>query len=593
MRLVTQLIKCGLVAAVAAAGFAGNASAQTICAADITAATPELGGLGTCDRIWGDDADEAFVVIDGPVFVLDTRLTILPGTIVRGQPRALPFDAMDPLVGFPGTLIISGGGRDENGHCLSTDFETNRSINRGAFLDARGTPGSPIIFTTAAVDNDNDGVPDDVSPANGEPDAWTPGDDFLDDTPATNPLSTLLSDGTQAYGYHGGLVLIGCAPTNIDDGLVGWQSENTCEGLPVPGVAPAAATYGGEQPHDSTGVLEYFSVRHAGEEIAPNDELNGITLCGIGDGTIVNHGEAYANGDDGFEMFGGTVNLRNIVVAYTGDDAIDIDQGWTGTIQDALTLSIFFNENGGGAVGTGGSGDAAGEFDGEDCADCILNISDGFVMRDPNFAISNWTHVSNVEGAMNGGITNPAVSANGDNQGVEGDTQVNGILANSIFVGMAGGAFANVEYDTSGRENRLIVASTGDTALVGKALRAATDGDTVVAAGTEFVGGSANAFPAVTAQLLVNENHYFVPTGVAVLGRGKLAGAKTTDAGAAGGPGFDPRPAAPANAELSGGIEPHWPGMDRSETYRGAFSSSGDLWTTPWSALNIGGVMVD
>ena len=595
MRLITTLATCGIAAAVA---LGGSASAQTVCTPDITDATP-LGPVAGCDRIWGDEPDEAFIVLDSIVFVIETELTILPGTIVRGQPRNTAFMPGTPLAGAPGTLVVP----------------------RGSFLNARGTAGAPIVFTTAAVDNDNDGIPDDVSaaggqvPGDGNPDDWTPGDLFLDDTPLANPLAPLFPNGEQAYGLHGGIVLMGFAPTNLDASATGNIGEGLCEGLPVPGVLPGGSDYGGGEPHDSSGHLEYVSVRHAGDEIDDANELNGITLCGVGDGTIMRNIEGYANDDDGIEMFGGTVNFENVVIAYVGDDSIDVDQGYTGVIQDALTLHIFFDENDGDEIGTGGSGGSAGEFDGEDCPACFPGPAP-FVVPQPNMVITNWTSMGNVEGGLNGGITNPAVDANTDNQGLDADSSWCGVVANSLFIGYEGGAEPALEGSphgvANGRPCSYLVASSGDGILAEDWPAAAARGDLQAEGpgsggdpqgeeefihgdpdGTTCPAGSAcNRFPVAGYQFLVNENHYFRPTGVLAGGRAKLLGSKTDDAGVIGGAPFDPRPATPGDPEVSGGVEPQWPGTDRSETYKGAFPDSADeLWLEPWSVLAIGGLI--
>lgn len=144
--------------------------------------------------------------------------------------------------------------------------------------------------------------------------------------------------------------------------------------------------------------------------------------------------------------------------------------------------------------------------------------------------------------------------------------------------------------DATGRLIRAIVSTTADGSFDAGATVAAATGDAQVAAGIEYVGGNANS-SLFAGQLLSNENMYFVPTGVAVAGRGKLLGSKTNAAGALGGAPMDPRPLNPANAEVSGGIEPQWPGMDRSETFKGAFEASTSLWAAPWSALSIGGII--
>jgi len=572
MRLFTQLITTGLATAVALAGVASTASAQTICDADVilnnSLANVPANDPAGCDQTWGDDPNEAFIVINGLLFADDMRLTILPGTVVRGNTRSEPFNGLTPFVGAPGTMIVT----------------------RQGFLDARGTPGAPIVFTTAAVDNNNDGVPDDVIAPFGADarDDWQPGDLFLDDTPLTNPLSTLLSNGEQATLLQGGLVLLGNAPTNLDDTATGVEGEGDCEGIPNPAPLPDAPIFGGQQPHDATAILEYVSVRHAGDEIAPNNELNGITFCGIGDGTVVSHVEAYANGDDGFEMFGGTVNLRNVIVAYTGDDAIDVDQGYVGSLQDVLTLQIFYNENDGDDVGTGGSGNAASEFDGQDCPECVIG-GDGGVVPNPAMVASNWSVFGNVEGALNAGITNPATSPNADNIGIQADSEWDGIIANTLCAGHGAAGPNCFSHNGSGRNTGYVTSVTFDGPVADPSGFLAR-GDALVVAGTEFIGGKANATS--TAFTLVNENHYFLPTGVAVAGRGKLVGAKTTDAGAIGGPPMNPRPAAPADPLLSGGVEPMWTEMDRSETYIGAFPDSPEaLWSSPWSAMHIGEIV--
>jgi len=86
---------------------------------------------------------------------------------------------------------------------------------------------------------------------------------------------------------------------------------------------------------DSSGALRYTQVRFAGKEIRPNEELNSITLLGVGSGTVIDHVQVHAGKDDGFEMFGGTVNLRYVIGTAVEDDCLDFDQGYSGKIQFA------------------------------------------------------------------------------------------------------------------------------------------------------------------------------------------------------------------------------------------------------------------
>jgi hypothetical protein len=96
--------------------------------------------------------------------------------------------------------------------------------------------------------------------------------------------------------------------------------------------------YGGDNDDDSSGQLEYFIVKHTGATVGNGDELNGITFGGVGRNTIVRNLEAYSTYDDGIEMFGGSVNFENFVAVYVRDDSIDIDEGWNGTIDNALVI---------------------------------------------------------------------------------------------------------------------------------------------------------------------------------------------------------------------------------------------------------------
>ena len=82
---------------------------------------------------------------------------------------------------------------------------------------------------------------------------------------------------------------------------------------------------GGTDPHDNSGIFRYVSIRHGGSEIGEGNEINGLTLGAVGDGTQVDHVEISGNTDDGIEIFGGTVNPHHILVWGQGDDGIDLD----------------------------------------------------------------------------------------------------------------------------------------------------------------------------------------------------------------------------------------------------------------------------
>jgi hypothetical protein len=123
----------------------------------------------------------------------------------------------------------------------------------------------------------------------------------------------------------GGLIILGSAPVSTESG----DTEGNIEGIPA---NLSYGVYGGTNATDNSGSLQYVSIRHGGTLIGEGNEINGLTLGGVGSGTTISNIEIYATLDDGIECFGGTVNLSNILVFYQGDDGLDIDQNYAGTI---------------------------------------------------------------------------------------------------------------------------------------------------------------------------------------------------------------------------------------------------------------------
>ncbi|MEO0477789.1 MAG: T9SS type A sorting domain-containing protein [Planctomycetota bacterium] len=116
------------------------------------------------------------------------------------------------------------------------------------------------------------------------------------------------------------------------------------------------AEYGGSDDSDSSGIMRYVSIRHTGINIGDSDgnEIQGLTLGGVGSGTTLEYIESYASGDDGIEFFGGTVDLKYFVSAFNADDAVDWDQGWRGRGQ------FWFVLQGTDAAGAAAEQDGAG-----------------------------------------------------------------------------------------------------------------------------------------------------------------------------------------------------------------------------------------
>jgi hypothetical protein len=176
-------------------------------------------------------------------------------------------------------------------------------VTRGAKIHAEGTTTAPIIFTSELDDLNGNLGPDD-------------------------------------QGLWGGVIILGYASTNSrsDSEIVSAPVEDQVEGLELPSEEIEFATFGGTDDDDDSGVIRYVSIRHGGARIGGDNEINGLTLGGVGRNTLVEFVEVFANKDDGVEWFGGTVNARYLAVAFGKDDSFDYDQGWRGNGQYWFTI---------------------------------------------------------------------------------------------------------------------------------------------------------------------------------------------------------------------------------------------------------------
>ncbi|MCC6524083.1 MAG: T9SS C-terminal target domain-containing protein [Polyangiaceae bacterium] len=149
------------------------------------------------------------------------------------------------------------------------------------------------------------------------------GGSIVADGTASEPIvfTSALPAGQRAPGDWGGLVVLGRAPINEPGGTASVEGFTTAE------------TYGGTDPNDSSGSLSYLRIEFSGIEIAPDNEINGLTLAGVGRGTSIDHVMVRHTLDDCFEWFGGTVDASYLICDSNGDDGFDIDQGYVGRLQ--------------------------------------------------------------------------------------------------------------------------------------------------------------------------------------------------------------------------------------------------------------------
>lgn len=191
----------------------------------------------------------------------------------------------------PGTIIKAAPG--------SGQFASALLISREGMIMAEGTADKPIIFTSVA---------DNIQPGEKE-------------SPNLDPNNS---------GLWGGVIILGEAEISAS------AAQVQIEGIPT---SDQNGLYGGSSNTDNSGIFSYVSIRHGGSNIGAGNEINGLTLGGVGSGTTINNIEVVANQDDGIEWFGGNVSITNALIWNSGDDGLDTDQDWIGECDNFVIVT--------------------------------------------------------------------------------------------------------------------------------------------------------------------------------------------------------------------------------------------------------------
>lgn len=383
----------------------------------------------------------------------------------------------------PGTIIRARPGEGISASALI--------IARGGRIWANGTKDNPIIFTAQ-----NDDIED----------------------PTDIPLFS--------NGLWGGVIILGKATINDPAGV------NQIEGIPSDEIR---GEYGGNDDNDFSGEMRYVSIRHGGSEIGAANEINGLTLGAVGSQTVIEYVEVYSNYDDGVEFFGGTVNTKNIVVAFCGDDGFDYDEGFRGHGQ------FWF------CIQQSDAGNHAGEHDG------ATGNEQGMPYARP--IISNATYIGC--GAGSGNPDNYAAIIMRDNAGGE--------YHNSIFSGFDMGLVIEDVVDEQTEDSRKRL-EAGEIRFMNNLWYGFSSGNTPEAIWDQ--AGQEYCYDHMV--LSANSNVVADPQFNAI--------SRTNNAG------LDPRPSSLGLAAGDAVIPED--AFFSQVSYKGAFDPSGESWLKGWTALD-------
>ncbi len=226
----------------------------------------------------------------GPLTIKVPQAAVVDSTLTGDITSTVTLSA-NKIYGLKGIVFVQEGAtlRIDPGTVILGEVGNTSAIcvNRGGKIYANGTADKPIVMTSGAQPGERD------------------------------------------RGDWGGLLIMGKAQTNVGEAPI---EGGIADGVDV----KKNAWYGGNDDADSSGVLRYVRIEFAGIAESPDNELNSLTMGAVGSRTVIDYVQCSYNGDDAYEWFGGTVNMKHLIAYNTIDDDIDTDNGYRGKVQFVL-----------------------------------------------------------------------------------------------------------------------------------------------------------------------------------------------------------------------------------------------------------------
>ncbi|MES2690446.1 MAG: PKD domain-containing protein, partial [Bacteroidota bacterium] len=265
-------------------------------------------------------------------------------------------------------------------------------ITRNGMINATGTPTAPIIFTSSKP------------------------------------------KGQRAAGDWGGVIILGKAPINQAD-ITSGPSAAIAAAEPggqraIEGDLDNAngdGLYGGTDANHSSGTFRYVRLEYGGVVITPGNEINGLTMGGVGSGTQMDHIQVTQANDDGFEWFGGNVNAKYIISHRNIDDDFDTDFGFSGKVQFGLIIrdSAWYDR---------GSGPTTNGFESD-------NDGNGSALTPITSAV--FSNITNMGPLATGASLSGALAGNSFNNGARIRRNSSESIYNSVFMGWPNALFVD------------------------------------------------------------------------------------------------------------------------------------------------------
>jgi len=231
---------------------------------------------GTCTVGTDYKTDPSTYTLSG---IIDTDKTLDAGKVYLLQGK-VEVTGGATLTIKPGVTIAGAPGTGS-----STSYLL---INNDGLLNAQGTIGNPICFTSQIA---NEG-------------------------------------GVAQEGQWGGVTLIGTEDMTVNTELKGYEIDPSY-------VADPAGI-------NSTSIMTHVKVLNSGITMSEDKEINGLSMVGVTGGTFSDITVENSD-DDCIEMWGGSANLTNVTIRNCTDDQFDIDDKYAGTVTNMLINQVSGN----------------------------------------------------------------------------------------------------------------------------------------------------------------------------------------------------------------------------------------------------------
>lgn len=164
----------------------------------------------------------------------------------------------------------------------------------------------------------------------------TKGATIIADGLETDPIVFTSNRSLKKAGDWGGIIILSDAPINKFGGVSSVNPANSY-------LNPILTSFGGINSNSNSGILRYVRIEFAGAKlINGGGNLNSLLLAGVGNKTILENLMISYSGGDSFEIYGGEVNLNQMISFKSSNDDYRFNYGTQSRITNSLAIRSSF-----------------------------------------------------------------------------------------------------------------------------------------------------------------------------------------------------------------------------------------------------------